>query len=187
MLIDITLAITPAMVANAQKAEGKALVGHLGTHFDVMDKVFPLEYTQRDGIVFDVSQVTGRDIDLDDVDLFQVKQGMFVAFYTGFVEQTGYGGREYFANHPQLSLPLLDGLLAQEVSIIGIDFAGVRRGREHSPMDQRCADRGTFIVENLCNLRQVLERGGRFTACTYPMNYVGMTGLPCRIIARMPE
>ena len=43
MFIDMTLKITPKMVKDAQGNEKKALVGHLGTHFDVMDKEFPLE------------------------------------------------------------------------------------------------------------------------------------------------
>ena len=47
MIIDITLPITPKMVTDAQGKEKKALTGHLGTHFDVMNKVFPLEYSFR--------------------------------------------------------------------------------------------------------------------------------------------
>ncbi len=39
-------------------------MGHIGTHFDAMDKEFPLEYTQRNGIVFDVSHVINRDIQI---------------------------------------------------------------------------------------------------------------------------
>jgi len=62
MLIDITLKITPKMIADAQKMENKSLAGHLGTHFDVMDKEFPLEYTKRNAVIFDVSDVTGRDM-----------------------------------------------------------------------------------------------------------------------------
>ena len=46
MKIDVTLKITPKMVTDAQGNEKKALVGHLGTHFDVMNKEFPLEYTE---------------------------------------------------------------------------------------------------------------------------------------------
>lgn len=41
MLVDITLQITPQMVMDAQGNEKKAIVGHLGTHFDVMNKEFP--------------------------------------------------------------------------------------------------------------------------------------------------
>ncbi|MCR5373060.1 MAG: cyclase, partial [Solobacterium sp.] len=44
MRIDITLRITPGMIRDAQGNERKALSGHLGTHFDVMDKEFPLDY-----------------------------------------------------------------------------------------------------------------------------------------------
>ncbi len=57
MLIDITLKITPKMADESNKNTAKEPVGHSGTHFDVMDKEFPPEYTKRRGIVFDVSRV----------------------------------------------------------------------------------------------------------------------------------
>jgi kynurenine formamidase len=183
MKIDITLRITPEMISDAQGNEKKALVGHLGTHFDVMNKIFPLEYTERKGIVFDVSKVQDRDIDIADIDMHSIVNDMFVCFYTGFIEKEGYGTKTYFTAHPQLSNELLEALLQKNISIIGIDFAGVRRGKEHTPMDQHCADHGVFIIENLCNLCTVLENGETFTAHTYPMNYAQMTGLPCRVIA----
>ena len=183
MKIDITLKITPKMVTDAQGNEKKALVGHLGTHFDVMNKEFPLEYTERDGIVFDVSKVKNRAIDIADIDMDKVKKNMFVCFYTGFIEEEGYGTKKYFTEHPELSTELLEALLQKNVSIIGVDFAGVRRGKEHTPMDQYCADHGVFIIENLCNLYNVLKIGNTFIANTYPMNYAEMTGLPCRVVA----
>lgn len=185
MLVDITLKITPSMVAAAQGHEKMALAGHLGTHFDVMDKEFPLKFTQRSGVVFDVSGIRGRDIDVQDVALDEAGQDMFVAFHTGFIEAVGYGEKAYFTDHPQLSTQLIDALIQKGVSIIGIDFAGVRRGKEHSVQDQRCADRGVFIVENLCGLKALVERGSKFTAFTYPMNYAQMTGLPCRVVAQV--
>lgn len=185
MLIDITLKITPKMIKDTQGKEKMALVGHLGTHFDVMDKEFPLEYTERKGIVFDVSNVINRDIEMSDVDLDKVEQDMFVAFYTGFIEKEGYGGKNYFGGHPQLSDELIDVLVDKGISIIGVDFAGIRRGKEHTPKDQYCADRGVFVIENLCNLKVVLNAGGQFTACTYPMNFAEMTGIPCRVVARV--
>lgn len=43
------------MATDAQGNEKRALVGLLGTHFDVMNKEFPLEFTKRAGVVFDVS------------------------------------------------------------------------------------------------------------------------------------
>lgn len=185
MVIDLTLRVTPAMIADAEGNEKKTLTGHLGTHFDVMDKEFPLRYTELEGIVFDVSQVERRDVGIEDIESDQIQSAKFVAFYSGFLEKTGYGSREYFSQHPQLSGSLIELLLQKGIFIIGIDFAGVRRGKEHTPKDQYCADRGAFIVENLCGLRQVVDAGGRFCACTYPMNFSGMTGLPCRVVARL--
>ena len=85
MLIDLTVEVTPKAAADAQGNEKKALAGHLGTHFDVMDREFPLEYVKRKGLVFDVSQVSGRDIESGDIFLDRVEAGMFVAFFTGFL------------------------------------------------------------------------------------------------------
>lgn len=183
MLIDITLKVTPEMAENASSKP--ELRGHIGTHFDVMEQEFPLEYTEREGVVFDASDVTDREIGLSDIDIDRVEKGMFVAFYTGFVERVGYGSEGYFSTHPQLSYELIETLVDRGVSIIALDFAGVRRGKEHTPCDRACAERGTFVVENLCNLKAVLDAGGRFLAHTYPMNFEGISGLPCRVIAEI--
>lgn len=185
MLLDITLKITPKMVSDAQGNEKKALVGHLGTHFDVMNKEFPLEYTERKGIIFDVSNIRERDIDVSDIDIAKVEKNMFVAFYTGFIEEKVYGGKVYFSEHPQLSNELIDELIKQKISIIGIDCAGIRRGNAHTEKDQYCAEQGVFIVENLCNLSKLIKEDNDFIICTYPMNYAEMTGLPCRVIAKI--
>lgn len=185
MLIDITLPVTSEMMGTAWGNTDKSLVGHLGTHFDVMHKQFPLEYTQRKAVVFDVFSVRGRDIEPADVDLRLVEENMFVAFYTGFVHEVAYGTPEYFKGHPQLSNPLIDALLERRVSVIGVDCAGIRRTPEHVPADWRCAEQGAFVVENLWELNKVLAVGGRFTARTYPMRYAGITGIPCRVVAEV--
>lgn len=184
MLIDVTLQITPK-IANDPIHSKPSLVGHLGTHFDVMDKDFPLEYTKRNGVVFDVSHVTDRDIDISDISLDEVSSDSFVAFYSGYIEKVPYGEKGYFTDHPQLTYALIDALLQKGVSIIGLDFAGIRRGKEHTPTDQACAEKGTFIIENLCNLKSVLDKSKAFTAHTYPLSYIGITGLPCRVIAEV--
>ena len=185
MKIDLTLRVTPEITKDAQDSLRMAMTGHLGTHFDVMDKEFPLDYTERRAVVFDVSGIKDRDIDVSDIDPDKVSEGMFVAFYSGYIEEEAYGTKEYFREHPQLSNGLIESLLSRKISVIGIDFAGVRRGREHTPMDQHCADQGVFIIENLCNLRAVLNAGGFFTARTYPVNFTGLTGLPCRVVAEL--
>ncbi len=183
MLVDITLKITPQMVKDAEGNEKKALVGHLGTHFDVMDKEFPLEYLKRKAIVFDVSNVKNREIEKSDIDFLLIEKDMFVGFYTGFIEENEYGTKTYFKEHPELSLSLVEELVKKEISIIGIDFAGVRRGKEHTPTDQYCADHDIFIVENLCNLNSIVNITDNLMIYTFPMNYANMSGLPSRVIA----
>lgn len=187
MLIDLSVKVTKASNKDALDNERMVSFGHLGTHFDVMNKEFPLEFTKRNGIVFDVSKILDRDIEVSDIDISLINENMFVAFYTGFIEKEEYGTKKYFTLHPQLSNKLIDQLLECKVSIIGVDCAGVRRGVEHTPKDQYCADRGVFIIENLCNLVKVLngENIMKFTANTYPINFAGMTGLPCRVIAEI--
>lgn len=185
MLIDITLKITPNMAKESAENTHPSLVGHMGTHFDVMEEEFPLSYTQRNGIVFDVSSVKGRDIEAEDVDLDEIKENMFVAFYTGFLEKVPYGTKEYFSTHPQLSYALVEALLKKKTSFIAIDCAGIRCGKEHVPMDRHCAQEGCFVIENLCDLDKVIREGRRFIAHTFPVRYEGITGLPCRVVAEI--
>lgn len=187
MLIDLSVKVTKLIRKEATDNEKMVSLGHLGTHFDVMNKEFPIAYTKRQGIVFDVSGDINEDIDLRDDDLLKIYQDMFVAFHSGYIDQVDYGAGPYFKEHPQLSNSLIDRLLDKGVSIIGVDFAGIRRGKEHTPKDQYCADKGVFIVENLCSLAQVLngEKFRNFIANTYPINFEGMSGLPCRVIAEV--
>ncbi len=85
MLIDITLKVTPELRENASNNLDSALVGHVGTHFDVMDKEFPIEYTKRHAVVFDISNIQNRDVLISDIDLDKVSKEMFVLFYSDFI------------------------------------------------------------------------------------------------------
>ena len=67
MLIDITLKVTPNMAKTSAQNTDPSLVGHIGTHFDVMEREFPLEYTERKGVAFDVSSIFDRDIEIEDI------------------------------------------------------------------------------------------------------------------------
>lgn len=50
MLIDTTVLVTKYAEKDAIDNEKMASFGHLGTHFDVMNKEFPLDFVQREGI-----------------------------------------------------------------------------------------------------------------------------------------
>lgn len=185
MKIDITLKLNKQIIDDSRYYIDKSLTGHHGTHFDVMNKEFPIDYTERKGIIFDVSAVSGRDIDVYDINIDKIYSDMFVAFYTGYIEAEGYGSKKYFKEHPQLSNELITLLIDKKISIIGIDFAGIRRGQEHKPIDQYCADNNVFVVENLCNLNQIIDNCNNFVAHTYPMNFTDISGLPCRVVAEL--
>lgn len=182
MKIDITLKISPAMVKTAQENEKRVLVGHLGTHIDIMDKTFPLDYLEKEGIIFDVSDYNGQEINLTKEELNKIDENMFVLFYTGFIDKEEYGSPNYFKNHPELNDELIDNLIAKKVALIGIDCAGIKRGAKHPLTDQKLADKNIFVVENLCNLNEVLKLKQSFKVNTYPMNYINISGIPCRVI-----
>lgn len=185
MFYDFTLKITPQLIKDANGNEKKSLVGHLGTHFDVMNQKFPLEYLHLSAILFDVHGK--KTITIEDIDMNQVQKGMFVGFCTGFIEEVGYGNAIYFKEHPEISQDLIKELIQREVAIIGIDCAGIRRGKEHTPTDQYCADHHVFVVENLCHMNAVFK-GKSSVQCminTYPVNYSEMTGLPCRVVVEI--
>lgn len=189
MIIDLTINVSKLLSEKATTNEKMVSFGHLGTHFDVMNKEFPIDYLNRNAIVFDVSKIKDRDIDIEDIDISLVEKKMFVAFYSSYISSVEYGSRQYFTDHPQLSNRLIDQLLQKEISIIGIDFAGVRRGKEHTHKDQECADRGVFIVENLCSLDGLLKNKSfsKFIAHTYPVKFEGLTGLPCRVVGEIEK
>ena len=185
MKTDLTICLDKEMLNTLSTHGEEKLIGHWGTHFDVMDKEFPLEYCQRKGILFDLkAPFADRELEPADVPMELVEKDMFVCFYSGYTEDHVYGEDGYFKNHPQLSHALIKALLEKGVSIIGVDFPGVRRGAEHTPADQLCADHGVFIIENLCNLSSLLngKMHCTFTAHTYPLHMQGLTGLPCRVI-----
>lgn len=186
-IIDITLKVSPKSAGDAKDNLAKAWSGHIGTHFDVMNKVFPVDYMELPAVAFDVTRRGNAEIQLDDIDIEAVPENGAVAFCSKFIDKVPYGTKEYFTNHPSLSWELIKSLIAKHVAIIVVDFSGMRNGAEHTPTDQYCADHDTFVVENACNIDAVLagEESAHFTLGTYPVNFEGMTGLPCRVVARV--
>lgn len=184
MKIDITLKVTPKMIQDANGNEKKSFSGHIGTHFDVMNKEFPIEYTSRDGIFFDISNIKDREIQIQDIDIEKIHENMFVGFYSSWIEEKEYGTKAYFTDHPYLSNELIQKLIELKISIVGLDFPGIRRHQEHTPTDQLLADNGVFVVENLCNMKELINCN-QLTVNTYPMNFLNMSGLPCRVVVEL--
>lgn len=187
MILDLTLEVDTSLIDEYSSTERMVRWGHLGTHFDAMNNGFSLDFWKLKGRLFDVRSFGPEEIGIGDVDASIIEKEDFVIFYTGFLENQVYGSETYFKEHPVLSYELIDLLLDKEVRIIGIDAAGLRRGEEHTPADQRCADRGVFVVENLANLGSLFNAAGtkQFRIYTAPVNFKGMSGLPCRVIAEV--
>ncbi|RYD06520.1 hypothetical protein N752_04120 [Desulforamulus aquiferis] len=161
--------------------------GHVGTHFDARDKEFSIEKIITRGIVFDIRHIKTGEVTIKDIDLSIIQPNDFIMFCSGILNTFGYGAKEYFGTYIELSDELVDALIGKNVSFIGVDMAGAKGPENHLRIDQYCADRGVFIIENLNNLDLLYEttNGSPFTAYTFPVNMSGFSGLPCRVIAEV--
>lgn len=187
MKIDLTYTLTKEKIAEwlsglNDRDKGLMSFGHMGTHFDAMNKTFPLEFTESRGVIFDVSHIVDRDIEAADIDITKIRAGDFVLLRTGTIERYEYAGKDYSEKFPQVSWELIKIFVEKKVRIIGIDMRGLRKGGEHPKADQFCADNDTFVIENLVNLDKLIGVEN-FTVHTYPLNIRGFTGIPSRVVA----
>lgn len=93
MKIDLSVTVTEEILnlmvnmTAAGQIPPVAKFGHIGTHFDAMDKKFSLENTERNGKLFDVSHVKGRDIEAGDIHIDEITEHDFIMFYTGYLKE----------------------------------------------------------------------------------------------------
>ena len=157
-------------------------MGHVWTHLDTYEKTkIPLEYFRSRGVLFQVVGI-GEVIEAD-IDLTKVQAGDFVLFRTGRSEEYAYGEKEYFPNHPKLSLSLIEKLVEKQIHFIGVDCPGIREHEEHQQADRFCERHGVYVIENLKNLSGITSE--TFTVYTMWLDDAQMTGLRCRVLAEM--
>jgi kynurenine formamidase len=192
MLMDLTLTL-PAdfdftVLADDQELIKKLLDdGHIGTHFDVVDKTFPIESFRTNGKIFDISHIRDREVEIADLAGQSIDEGDTIIFYTGYMKQFGYS-REYADYSAELSDETVEYLLGRKIRIIAVDAAGGQKPKKHKSFDQHCADHDVFVVENLDKLEALLERSPKpFLIYTAPLNRQDMSGLPCRVFAEIPD
>jgi kynurenine formamidase len=181
MLLDLTLAIDRTAAADDHPLRK---LGHLGTHFDVLDKEFPLEYVKRTGRLIDISTIKDREVVIEDLHA-AISPEDFVIFRTNLAIDVGYGAPEYNRRSAELSDDAVGFLLDRNISLIGVDAASIQKPSKHLEVDHRCAERNVFVVENLCNLEKLAPIVGDrpFVVYCAPLNFRGLTGLPCRVVA----
>lgn len=186
MMIDLTHELDVQNFINNDIVKSEEFIfkmGHIGTHFDVMDKEFPLKYTRRKGKIIDVSNIRDRDISIKDIDC-SIEENDFLIFKTDFIKEKPYGTKDYFQNHPELSQELIDYLIGKKISLVGIDAAGIKRGSFHTKADQYLSDHNIFVIENLDNLDELHKNSSKeFYLYCFPVKMKGLTGLPCRVTA----
>jgi hypothetical protein len=55
--------------------------GHAGTHFDVVNKTFPLESFKTRGKVIDISHIRDREVEVEDLGSVSIEVDDFVIFH----------------------------------------------------------------------------------------------------------
>jgi len=163
--------------------------GHVGTHIDVYKKsIVPLEYFKTKGILIDCSNYEAdNEIGLEIVDNLEIEKDAFVMFKTSIQSQHEYGSDFYVKSHHQLKWELIEYLLDRKVAFIGIDAAGIRRGKEHFIADTKAEENNTYIVENLNLFELKLDINERFDTYTMWIENPNATGLATRVIVDESE
>jgi kynurenine formamidase len=201
MFIDLTLDIQSNRVKAALQTQQSAaeaelpttvarpeyqMEGHVGTHFDVMDKEFPISSFKTSGRLVDISGIRAREVEVSDLVPSRIEAGDTVIFYTGYMDEFGYENRMYWKRSAELSDAAVSYLISKQIRLIAVDAAGAQKPTKHQRVDKLCADNGIFIVENLDNVKALIpHRNVPFTVYTAPLKRSGLTGLPCRVIAEI--
>ena len=156
--------------------------GHIGTHFDVMDKAWPFKSFRTNGKLFDVSHIQDREVEDTDLQGQTIEEGDTVILHTGLMKRMGYNA-EYAMESANLSDAAIDYLIAKRISIIGVDANGAQKPAKHMWVDQRCSDNDVFIVENLDKMQPLLDHAPKpFVVYTAPVQRTDLSGLPCRMV-----
>jgi kynurenine formamidase len=188
MLLDLTFAVKSENLSKYKWAQKIYESGHVGTHFDVMNKTFPLESFRTKGKIIDISHIRDREVEISDLSGHSIEEGDMVIFHTGYIDELGFGTDAYIPRSAELSEATVAYLVDRKIRLIGVDAVGVQEPKKHKTVDQYCADRGVFIVENLANLQALLARSPKdFIVYTAPLNRTDWTGLPCRVVAELPD
>lgn len=151
------LNILELQLTDELKGVRKKYGAHVGTHIDT----YRLSYSKRgaEEVEARILDVRGKiEIGLDCIKDIELEE--FIIFRTGYMENYGYGTKDYFniEDAPYLSIELVDRLIERKVKYIGIDLHGIRHSREHKKVDIYCEDRGVYVVENICNLDKIGDR-----------------------------
>lgn len=190
-MIDISLKLERSNdVWNWLKSQENKLVsaGHIGTHIDVYNKSeVPENYIKSRGVIVDCNKYElDKEIGMECIKDKIINNGDFIIFKTNIGKKYPYGSDIYIKSHHQLSLELIDYLITKKVHFIGIDCAGIRRGKEHFEADIKCENNNVYVVENL-DLSQFIHFEQEINVYTVWINNPFATGLATRVLIDFVE
>ena len=134
-----------------------------------------------DCIVVRAAERPARAIDELSIDLAALA-GKALLFHTGW--DAHWRTDQYFEGHPHLTGKLAEQLVGAEVALVGIDSFNIDSTDDGTrPVHTALLGAGIPIVEHLCNLGDVPDRGARFFAV--PVKVKGMGTFPVRAFVRV--
>jgi len=169
------------------------LGSHCGTHIDA-----PRHFSPRGESLLDipVNRFVGKALCLNKedhfpgpIDLTEVEKTFVVRekpewllLYTGF--DRNWGRKDYFLNHPYLSISFAEFILEMSISGVGGDFPSVDSANAQQfdfPIHRTLLGADRLIIENLCCLNK-LPNDRAFDLCALPLK-IDADGSPARVVA----
>jgi kynurenine formamidase len=204
MIIDVSMPITsgsvfrlgtPPVQISSQRfyheAEGEYesimihVSAHTATHVDLVfaGRQMDPERMIGHGKLIDVSQLPGSEIRLADVEhQADLERGDFCFFRTDW---SRFAGSEDYRDHPELSLEVLEWLIAKEVNAVGIDALGLAQGRGHGEHDRLLARHDILVIENLTNLAAIPQN--QFKVYCFPLKIENTDAIPARVVVEIDQ
>ena len=134
-----------------------------------------------DCVVVRTTDLPDRAIDRLPFDPATLK-GKALLFHTGW--DAHWRTDQYFECHPHLTGELADTLVKAGVTLVGIDSFNIDSTDDGTrPVHSTLLGAGIPIVEHMCGLAAVPERGARFFAV--PVKVKGMGTFPVRAFAKL--
>lgn len=134
-----------------------------------------------DCVVIRANALIGRAID-HHVMLSSDLRGKAVLFHTGWDKH--WRTDQYFESHPHLTGALAERLVADGAALVGIDSFNIDcTDNGERPVHSTLLGAGIPIVEHLCGLEGLPDKGARFYAV--PVKVKGMGTFPVRAFARI--
>lgn len=191
MFIDLTVAVDmndPIITKASKNNDSYMSRGHIGTHLDVYSgqEFPPAQYCVRRGVLIQIGDLES-EIGVECLEGKDLQEGDFVIFYTGHLSRHTYATPEYYKTQPKFSWELVEHVSNRNFAFIGLDFPGMRSGEEHNTADRIVGSRGVYVIENLANidLLNATTEKDDFELITGWTGFTGVSGLSCRVVARL--